>query len=147
VLNGPDGLISELKDGANVAAFTTGSIESAQAWAASAPDHISVLDTCFSRKHPEIASGRLTLLIGGKAEAIERAHPAFDAFARDIFHVGPSGSGRAIKLVNNILFAGHLQLGADALRLAEGLGLDRKATATALVQCSGGSGVLGQFIE
>lgn len=147
VLNGPDGVMGDLKEGAIVAIFTTGSVEAARALAASAPAGVTVLDTCFSRKNSEIASGKLTLLIGGEADGIERARPAFDAFARAIFHVGPSGSGRAIKLVNNILFAGHLQLGADALRLAEGLGLDRAATASALIQCSGASDVLNQFID
>ena len=55
-------------------------------------------------------------------------------------------AGRKIKLVNNILFAGNLQLAADGLRLAEGLGLDRAKTATALIECSGASAALHQFI-
>ena len=146
VLTGPDGVMSSLKDGAIVAIFTTGSIESAKELAASARPGVSVLDTCFSRMQSEMASGMLTLLVGGDAAAIERGRPVFDAFARTIFHVGPSGSGRAIKLVNNILFAGHLQLAADAIRLAEGLGLDRSKTAAALVNCSGASDVMGRFV-
>ncbi|MDB5700659.1 MAG: hypothetical protein JWL66_858 [Sphingomonadales bacterium] len=147
VLSGPEGIMAGLKPGAIVAVFTTGSVESIKAIAASAPDGVSVLDTCFSRPQSQRASGKLTLLIGGDAEAIERGRPAFDTFAHAIFHVGPRGSGRAIKLVNNILYAGHLQLAVDAMKLAEGLGLETKATATALVQCSGGSDVLAQFIE
>jgi len=147
VLNGADGVMSRLKPGAVVAIFTTGSVEAAQALAASAPGGVAVLDTCFSRMQSEIASGMLTLLVGGEAEAIERCRPAFDAFARAIFHIGPSGAGRKIKLVNNILFAGHLQLAADALRLAEALGLERARTAAALIQCSGSSDVLRQFVD
>lgn len=147
VLTGPEGVIGDLKQGAVVAIFTTGTVESVQAIAAAAPEGVAVLDTCFSRKQSEIATGMLTLLVGGEAEAIERGRPAFDAFARAIFHIGPIGSGRKIKLVNNILFAGHLQLAADGLRLAEGLGLDRAKTAAALVECSGASDVMHQFIE
>lgn len=147
VLTGPDGVMAGLKQGAIVAIFTTGSVESAQAIAAGAPPGVAVLDTCFSRMQAEMASGRLTLLVGGEAEAIDRGRPVFDAFARQIFHVGASGAGRAIKLVNNILFAGHLQLAADALRLAEGLGLDRSASAAALIQCSGASDVLARFVD
>lgn len=146
VLTGPEGVMADLKKGAVVAIFTTGAIESVQAISASAPEGVSVLDTCFSRKQAEFSSGMLTLLVGGEAEAIERGRPAFDAFAHAIFHIGPSGSGRKIKLVNNILFAGHLQLAADGLRLAEGLGLDRSKTAAALVECSGASDVMHQFI-
>lgn len=142
VLTGPEGVIDLLKPGAIVAVFTTGSIESIQGIAASVPAGIAILDTCFSRKQSEMASGKLTLLVGGDAEAIERGRPVFDTFARAIFHVGASGAGRAIKLVNNILFAGHLQLASDAMKLAESLGLERAATATALLQCSGASDVL-----
>jgi 3-hydroxyisobutyrate dehydrogenase-like beta-hydroxyacid dehydrogenase len=145
VLSGPDGVMADLKPGAIVAIFTTGSIESAQKLAASAKPGVAVLDTCFSRMQSEMDTGMLTLLVGGDADAIKRGRPAFDAFARTIFHVGASGAGRAIKLVNNILFAGHLQLAADAIRLAEGLGLERSATASALVKCSGASDVLGRF--
>lgn len=147
VLTGPDGVIDLLKPGVVVAVFTTGSIESIQAIAASAPPGIAILDTCFSRMQSELASGKLTLLVGGDGDAIERGRPVFDTFARTIFHVGASGAGRALKLVNNILFAGHMQLAADGLRLARGLGLDRSSTAAALLQCSGGSDVLGNFVD
>jgi len=145
VLTGPEGVIGDLKKGAVVAIFTTGSVESVQAIAAAAPAGVSVLDTCFSRKQSEIGSGMLTLLVGGDADAIERGRPAFDAFAHTIFHIGPSGAGRKIKLVNNILFAAHLQIASDGLRLAEGLGLDRSATLAALMECSGASDVMQHF--
>ncbi|ALR20549.1 MULTISPECIES: NAD(P)-dependent oxidoreductase [Sphingobium] len=147
VLNGPEGVMGDLKPGTIVAVFTTGSIESIQRIAAAAPAGISILDTCFSRMQSELASGKLTLLVGGDADAIQRGRPAFDSFARAIFHVGASGAGRAIKLVNNILFAGHLQLAADAIKLAGALGLERESTAAALVQCSGASDVMAHFIH
>lgn len=146
VLTGPEGVMGQLKPGAVVAVFTTGAIEEIRAMAAAAPAGVSVLDTCFSRKQSEHASGRLTLLIGGEADAIERVRPALETFARTIFHVGGSGAGRAIKLVNNVLFAAHAQVGADALKLAQGLGLDRSSTAAALMECSGASDIMNMFV-
>ena len=62
VLTGPEGVLDLLKPGAIVAVFTTGSIESIQAIAASVPAGIAILDTCFSRMQSEMASGKLTLL-------------------------------------------------------------------------------------
>jgi 3-hydroxyisobutyrate dehydrogenase-like beta-hydroxyacid dehydrogenase len=146
VLTGPEGVMGQLKPGAVVAVFTTGAIEFIQSLAAAAPAGVTVLDTCFSRKQSEVASGRLTLLIGGDGDAIERARPALETFARTIFHVGGSGAGRAIKLVNNVLFAAHAQVAADALKLAEGLGLDRSKTAAALMECSGASDIMNNFV-
>ena len=145
VLTGPHGVLSMLPPGTVIAIFTTGSIEAVRALAASAPPGIAVLDTCFSRMYSDMATDTMTLLVGGDADAIQRGRPAFDAFAREIVHVGASGAGRAIKLVNNILFAGHLQLAADALRLAEGLKLNPRAAAAALAQCSGESDVMRRF--
>ena len=147
VLTGPEGVADLLKPGAIVAVFTTGAIESIRAIAADLPEGVALLDTCFSRMQSEMASGRLTLLVGGDADAIARGRPVFDTFARAIFHVGALGAGRAIKLVNNILFAGHLQLASDALKLAEGLGLARGSTAAALIQCSGASDVMSRFVD
>lgn len=146
VLTGPQGVLGSLKPSTVVAVFTTGSIEAIQSMAANAPEGISILDTCFSRKQSEIAAGTLTLLIGGDGDAIERARPVLETFAPRIFHVGASGAGRAIKLVNNVLFAAHAQVANDALKLAEGLGLDRSSTAAALMECSGASDVMANFI-
>lgn len=147
VLTGPQGVLDRLTPGAIVAVFTTGSAESIRRFAASAPADVAVLDTCFSRLHCELASGKLTLLVGGDADAIERGRPVFDTFARAVIHVGESGAGRAIKLVNNILYAGHLQLAYDAMQLAEASGLDRSLTAATLLQCSGASDVMSWFVD
>ena len=145
LLTGTDGILKGLKPGTVVAVFTTGAIEKIQEIAAQAPAGVTVLDTCFSRKPEDGPEGMLTLLVGGDAAGIDAGRPVFDTFCNVIIHVGPSGSGRAIKLVNNILFAGHVQLAADVLNFAEGLGLDPKTTATALTKCSGASGVLGMM--
>ena len=146
VLTGPDGVMSDLKSGAIVAIFTTGSIAMVRDLAAKAPSNISVLDTSFSYMQSDAAAGTMAMLVGGDADAIARARPVFDSFARVLVHVGNSGSGRALKLVNNILLAGQLQLAADALRFAEGLGLDPDATAAALLHCSSESDVLRRYL-
>lgn len=147
VLTGPEGVLEQLQPGTIVAVFTTGSIETIRELAAAAPTGVTVLDTCFSRMYSDVATGTMTLLVGGEANAIERAGAVFNSFASKIVHVGGSGAGRAIKLVNNLLFAGHLQLAADALRFAEGLQLDPRATAAALVYCSGESDIVRRMAE
>jgi 3-hydroxyisobutyrate dehydrogenase-like beta-hydroxyacid dehydrogenase len=68
-------------------------------------------------------AGTLTIMAGGEAQAVERARPVLEAMGRNVFHVGPSGSGEVIKLVNNIL------VGVIAAATAEALVLGRKAGA------------------
>jgi 3-hydroxyisobutyrate dehydrogenase-like beta-hydroxyacid dehydrogenase len=147
LLIGPDGLFPHLKPGCVVAVFTTGTIASAKTLAAAAPPGIAVLDTCFSRQHAMIPSGELHLLVGGDADALERARPALAAFARSVHHVGGPGAGRAIKLVNNLLWVAHSQLAFDARRLIEGLGLEPEATLQVILDCSGASDAQNVFAK
>ncbi len=144
VLTGPNGLYAALEPGAVVAIFTTGTIKSAKKLAASAPPGISVLDTCFSRAG-SMTSDKLNLLVGGDADALRRCATVFDTFAAEVFHLGGSGAGRAMKLVNNILWVAHNQLLMDALDFAAALGFDRHETAKIIDKCTGGSRVTATF--
>jgi 3-hydroxyisobutyrate dehydrogenase len=144
VLCGPEGLFAILEPGAVVAIFTTGTIDSARKLTASAPPGISVLDTCFSRAG-SMTSDKLNLLVGGDADALQRCMPVLDTFAAETFHLGASGAGRAMKLVNNLLWVGNNRLLIDALDLAAALGFDRHEAARIIDQCTGGSRVTEMY--
>lgn len=141
VLAGPEGLFPMLSEGTIVAVFTTGTIESARKLAAAAPRSIAVLDTCFSRGAGMVATGMMNLLVGGDAAALERCRDVLKIFSHEIFHLGGPGAGRAMKLVNNLLWVAHNQLAMDALDFADRLGFDRHEAARIVAQCSGASSV------
>jgi 3-hydroxyisobutyrate dehydrogenase-like beta-hydroxyacid dehydrogenase len=145
-LVGKNGLFPMLKPGAVVAVFTTGTIESAKRLAAQAPAGVTVLDTCFSRAG-SMSSPLLNLLVGGDAAALNRCRSVFETFSHEIFHLGVSGAGRAMKLINNILWVAHNQLAMDALDFAAQLGFDRYETAKIIEKCSGASRVTSVFSE
>jgi 3-hydroxyisobutyrate dehydrogenase-like beta-hydroxyacid dehydrogenase len=145
-LAGPEGLFAMLAPGTVVAMFTTGTIESARKMAALAPPGIAVLDTCFSRAG-DMSSPKLNLLVGGDAEALDRVRSVLAIFAAEIFHLGPSGAGRAMKLVNNVLWVAHNQLVMDALDFAAQLGFDRYETARIIDKSSGMSRVTSVFTK
>ncbi|WP_222708438.1 NAD(P)-dependent oxidoreductase [Alkalisalibacterium limincola] len=69
-------------------------------------------------------NGKLSVMAGGSAEAIERARPALQAYALRIAHLGGSGSGQAAKAVNQVLVAGINEAVCEGLALGEKLGLD-----------------------
>ncbi len=146
LLLGEGGLFSTLAPGTIVAIFTTGTIDSVRKLAAAAPAGIVVLDTCFSRRQEFLHSGDMVLLVGGDAEALDRCRPAFAPFAREIYHVGEVGAGRAIKLVNNLLFYAQFEMALNALGMAEALGLDRRTTAEVVMKCSGGADAQNIFL-
>ena len=63
--------------------------------------------------------GSLVVFAGGEAVDLERCRPALDALAERILHVGPSGSGYAIKLLVNALWFTHAAASAEALTLGK----------------------------
>jgi len=60
-------------------------------------------------------AGTLTVMVGGPAEALERARPVLESFAGKIVHCGALGAGHALKAVNNALLALHLWSTAEGL--------------------------------
>lgn len=141
----PDGIFPVLKESAIVAVFTTGTIAAAKALAAAAPPGVAVLDTCFSRQSWMMDSGKLNLLVGGDPAALDRCRPVLSTFANEILHMGGSGAGRAIKLVNNLLWVGNHCLAIDTMHFAEKLGLDPGLTAEIVLKCSGASDALNVY--
>jgi 3-hydroxyisobutyrate dehydrogenase len=69
--------------------------------------------------------GKLTVLVSGRTEAIERGRPAFDAIGARTVELGEQlGDASALKLAANSWVASLCAGTAQALGLAEALGLD-----------------------
>ncbi|MCU1429605.1 MAG: putative 3-hydroxyisobutyrate dehydrogenase [Actinomycetia bacterium] len=68
--------------------------------------------------------GALTLMVGGRAEVLERARPALEPFAGLIVHVGGPGVGQVVKLCNQLIYAAQMLAVAEASALAEKSGVD-----------------------
>lgn len=99
------------------------------------------LDAPVSGGPAAAGSGRMTMLIGGEAAALERARPVLEQLAARIVHVGPSGAGHAAKIVNNMLCAANLVLVAEGLRLAQAAGIAPEGLLEGVNAGSGRSGV------
>jgi len=131
-----DGLVDALAPGAVVVIHTTGSPRTAEAIAARG---VAVVDAPGSGGPAQVAAGTLTLFVGGDVEHVERCRPVFAAYAANVVHFGPLGSGQKVKLVNNLLFAAHLQLALEAARIAEVFDIDVHELTKTLHACSGAS--------
>jgi 3-hydroxyisobutyrate dehydrogenase-like beta-hydroxyacid dehydrogenase len=102
-----------------------------------------VLDAPVSGSVALAETGQLTIMAGGRAEDLERARPALDILARQVTHVGPLGSGAALKLaVNALIFA--LNNGvSEALVLAERSGIDRALAYDVFAESAAGAPFIG----
>ncbi len=72
---------------------------------------------------PQVRAGTLLAMAGGRAEDVERARPVLGKLTRRIVHMGPSGSGYAMKLAANLGLGAYIQAVAESLALGVKQGL------------------------
>ena len=82
------------------------------------------LDAPISGGTERATDGTLTIMVGGPADAYAKALPAFDVMGAVVRHVGPTGSGTAAKLVNQLLVGVHMVAAAEAMLLGAKSGAD-----------------------
>jgi 3-hydroxyisobutyrate dehydrogenase len=101
-----------------------------------------LLDAPVAGSKPQAIAGELRFFVGGSAEALEKARPALAVMGNSITHVGPSGSGALLKLINNFLSGVQLVSLAEAMALIEKSGLDRTRALEVLTNGAPGSPVV-----
>ena len=137
-------LIAAMAPGAVLVIHTTGSPRTAETIAARARG-IDVIDAPVSGGPHDIAAGHVTLFVGGGHDAVGRAKPLLSAYGDPILHVGRTGAGQLVKLVNNTLFAAQIGLVAEGVRLGGRLGVEEPALLAALTHGSASSRALGNI--
>lgn len=78
------------------------------------------------------AAGKLTLLVGADTDNLETARGLLGAISERIIHFGPVGTGTAYKLIVNMLGAVQIASAAEAMAIAERVGLDLGLVAEAI---------------
>jgi 3-hydroxyisobutyrate dehydrogenase-like beta-hydroxyacid dehydrogenase len=68
-------------------------------------------------------AGELSTMIGASEAVFRRIEPVVRCWARAVTHIGPSGSGHKMKLLNNFLSLGYAALYSEALALAGKVGI------------------------
>ena len=68
--------------------------------------------------------GTLTFMVGGTVKAFARAEEVLNAMGKAVIHAGDAGAGQTAKICNNMLLAISMIGTAEAMRMAEKLGLD-----------------------
>jgi 3-hydroxyisobutyrate dehydrogenase len=76
---------------------------------------------------PQVQAGTLFAMVGGELEDLERARSVLEKLTRRIAHMGPNGSGYAMKLAANLGLGAYIQAVAESLALGaqQGLALDQ----------------------
>ena len=126
VMHGPRGVLAGLRKGCLVIDMgTVGRRAILELGEAVAGAGSELLDAPVSGVPRVAAEGRLTIMAGGSGPAVERARPLLEAMGERIIHVGPLGTGAAMKLAINTAIHGLNVAVSEALVLAERAGIER----------------------
>jgi 2-hydroxy-3-oxopropionate reductase len=76
--------------------------------------------------------GTLTVMVGGSAEALERAMPVLKVMSKSVTHVGASGAGQVAKAANQIMVAAQMVAMGELLVFARKAGVDARKVVEAI---------------
>jgi 3-hydroxyisobutyrate dehydrogenase-like beta-hydroxyacid dehydrogenase len=103
---------------------------------------VSFLDAPVSGGVPGAQAATLTIMVGGDPEAFERARPVFEAEGKNIRHIGASGAGTVVKLVNQLMLLANMGGVVEGMVLGVKAGIDPQVLFEVLSTGFAGSAML-----
>lgn len=143
-LFGDRGVAEVLAPGASVIVTSTIGIEAVEEVATRLLElGIDLVDAPVSGGPARAGAGDLLIVVGASPSAFARVEPVLRRLASTLVVVGDApGQGQALKTVNQLLCGVHIAAAAEALALAEALGLDRSRSMAALTSGAAASFML-----
>ncbi len=104
VASGPDGIVAGLGPGKVYIDMSTIDPETTRRIGALvAAKGADMIDSPVGKTADAAVAGKLTLMVGGPAQVVERCRPLLACMGSDFFHCGDLGAGQTMKLLNNLL--------------------------------------------
>jgi 3-hydroxyisobutyrate dehydrogenase len=125
-----DAVVPELRAGMHWVEMSTVGPDAVRELGARLPAGVTLVDAPVMGSTDKAASGQLGILAGGDADGVAQVLACFGPVTR----TGPLGSGAALKLVVNTAVIGGVALVAEAMKLADALGLDEETAKGALAK-------------
>lgn len=130
---GDGGLLQAPHQGQVLVDLTTSSPAATREIAAQAKDTgRAYLDCGMTGGAKAADAGTITLMVGGDSVVVDASRPLLRLFAGEVFHVGDTGAGHAMKLIHNMICHTIFLATSEGCRLAEQLGIPLK-TAVAVI--------------
>lgn len=134
---GADGLLARMRRGAALIVMSTVGPDAARELAGPAAEQgVALVDAPVTGGIARAAAGDLRLFVSGERSAVESQRALLESMGSVVDCGEEIGRGQSFKAVNQLLCAVHIVAGAEALALAERLGLE---PAEALEAVSGGA--------
>jgi 2-hydroxy-3-oxopropionate reductase len=133
-LSGPDGVLAGVRPGQVIVDMSTISpVVARELVAAAAERGATLLDAPVSGGEIGAREGKLAIMVGGDAGALEQVMPVLQTLGQRILHMGAAGAGQVTKAANQIVIAITIQAVAEALVLAAKAGVDPAQVREALL--------------
>jgi 3-hydroxyisobutyrate dehydrogenase-like beta-hydroxyacid dehydrogenase len=140
VLEGPEGLLENMKAGSCIFVCSTLAPDQAKELAKLAEKKgVRLLDSPISGGSEGAMAGTLSIMIGGDEAAVEEHRNALEALSSNVYHFGDVGSGETAKSINQVLVAINNAATAEAMMLAAKAGLDLKKVFDLISNSAGNS--------
>jgi 3-hydroxyisobutyrate dehydrogenase len=140
IWQGADGLLAAAKPATVFIECSTLTVEWVKELASLATaQRCELLDAPVTGTRGPAAAGQLNFFVGGDASTLEQVRPIFAPMAKSITHVGPTGSGALLKLINNFVCGVQIVALAEALVMVERSGLNPQAALALLTEGAPGS--------
>jgi 3-hydroxyisobutyrate dehydrogenase len=138
VVEGDGGLLQHTHSGQTVVDLSTASVASTQRlYARFEALGVNYVDAGISGGAAAAEKGKLTLMVGGKADVVDGLAAVLAPFASKVAYMGPSGAGHTTKLLNNFLNAISLSATAEVMVAGKKAGLDMQLLLEVLNSSSG----------
>ena len=135
VVLGANGLLAGARPGFLIVDTSTIAPRAARAMAErAAAVGVDMLDAPVSGGEGGAIAGTLSIMVGGRRDAFDRAAPIFAAIGRTATYMGEAGQGQVTKLVNQVVGAATLAAVAEGISLGARAGLEPAA----LIEAIGG---------
>ena len=127
VFLGENGLIENATSGQILVDHSTVGVKTSKACAEGATSKNAIfLDAPISGGTERAQSGELTIMAGGQNEAYNTVLPVFETMGTTVRHIGPTGTGTTVKLINQLLVGMHSLAAAEAMLMGSKAGADPK---------------------
>ncbi|WP_082367297.1 NAD(P)-dependent oxidoreductase [Ensifer adhaerens] len=124
IIRGGEGLKSAMRPGSVIVDCSTSDPGSTLVLAQELGEcDVGYVDAPLSRTPKEAWAGTLDTMVGASDELFARVKPILDTWAGRIVHVGETGDGHRVKLLNNFISLGYAALYSEALALAKKVGI------------------------
>jgi 3-hydroxyisobutyrate dehydrogenase-like beta-hydroxyacid dehydrogenase len=134
VTEGPDGVLAGLGPGKVYVDMSTVSPSASRQLAGRVAERgAAMLDAPVSGSVVTLEEGRLSIMVGGDREVVDRVLPVLRDIGPTVTHVGPAGQAVLMKIATNLSLAVQMVAFSEGVLLAEKAGIPRETAVEVLL--------------